>query len=428
MRGVNVETVLGLSVTSAGVAWVLLKGSGADAVTLDHDHYSIDAGDAPDISRYEATVRGARGIAEASGHRIRAVGVTFTADCEDTATLLLEALSGQGFDRIAAVPLATATETWAHTYGRTLGFERCALCVVEPAAATVVSVLYNFVRTANTQMRDSAGGIARWLTSVFAVNRSQPETLYLLGSRHDLDVIAGPLEEALPIPVVSSDEAQLSLARGAALSVDAVLAARAQPKPDAQKGQRTGRIPTVRPLVTRFGPHARTAAGIAIGLAGLLAVGATLVGESATPGETSPPPVTAATTPSMSIHSVPSVPAAPMTVQHAAAAPLPAPPPPVVEQTLIEEVTAEQYLGEQVMAEQSVPVEETLPVIAQEAVQPLANTPEPQVIPVALPGEPTPEALPPAAPVAPEVLPPPPPPPPPDPLQAALSPLFSGLP
>ena len=46
----------------------------------------------------------------------------------------------------------------------------------------------------------------------------RPESLYLIGSRCDLDAIAGPLDEHLAVQVVASLDAQLVLARGAALS------------------------------------------------------------------------------------------------------------------------------------------------------------------------------------------------------------------
>src|SRR5690606_19205495 len=130
--------------TSAGVAWVLMQGTGPDAVTLDHDHFSVaDTATDGDISRHQAAVRGACAIAEASGHRVTSIGVTWSDDVEAKATLLVKALPDMGFADVVTVPLADATQTWAHAFGRTLGFERCALCVVEPSAVTVVSVLYN---------------------------------------------------------------------------------------------------------------------------------------------------------------------------------------------------------------------------------------------------------------------------------------------
>ena len=38
------ETVLGLSMTSTSVGWVLLDGLGPDATTLDYDAFDVQAG------------------------------------------------------------------------------------------------------------------------------------------------------------------------------------------------------------------------------------------------------------------------------------------------------------------------------------------------------------------------------------------------
>ena len=43
-----------------------------------------------------------------------------------------------------------------------------------------------------------------WLSTAFGRNGSQPESLYLIGSRCDLDAITGPLDEGLSILVVAS--------------------------------------------------------------------------------------------------------------------------------------------------------------------------------------------------------------------------------
>ena len=66
--------------------------------------------------------------------------------------------------------------------------------------------------------RATALGLIDWLSSALGRNGSQPESLYLIGSRSELDAIAGPLDDCLSIPVVATHDAQLGLARGAASS------------------------------------------------------------------------------------------------------------------------------------------------------------------------------------------------------------------
>ncbi|SEH79335.1 hypothetical protein SAMN04489835_4196 [Mycolicibacterium rutilum] len=427
------DTVLGMSMTSSGIAWVLQQGTGADALTLDHDHFSVlsDVATDGDITKHEAAVRGARAIAEASGHQVRMIGLTWSNDVEAKAALLLKSLPDMGFDTVAAVPLADATQEWAQAYGRHLGFDRCALCVVEPSAVTVVSVLYNFVRTATTQMRESADGIARWLTGVFEVNRSQPESLYLLGTRGDLELIAGTLDEALPMPVVASDDAQLALARGAALR------AVVQPEPAAKAdvAEETVRLATSRPRsYARFKPHARVATVVAVAAVALFAIGPEFTADEETPVPTEAASSSTASTTSISVHAVPSAPKPPAVVQQLAAAPVPEAPP-----------VAEVYLAPEVpTVAEAEPVPEAVPAVAEApaevapvapapAAPVVATAPAPQILPAPLlpaPVLPPPAVLPPApaAPLDPVPAPPAPAPPPPDPIQMVLSPLFGGLP
>jgi hypothetical protein len=101
-----VETVLGLSMTSSGVGWVVLDGSGVDAKTLDHDVVDVSGRSADDIDRHLGAVRGARAIAAASGQDVRSIGVGWTDESAATATLVLRALPGLGFDKVVPVRLA----------------------------------------------------------------------------------------------------------------------------------------------------------------------------------------------------------------------------------------------------------------------------------------------------------------------------------
>ncbi|MGV0789311.1 hypothetical protein ABQF33_20605 [Mycolicibacterium sp. XJ2] len=111
------DTVLGLSMTSTGIAWVLLEGEGADAKTVDHDHFTVvaDVATDGDISTHEAAVRGARAIASASGHRVEAICMTWSADVDAKAELLRKSLSDMGFTKVATVRMADAARTWART-------------------------------------------------------------------------------------------------------------------------------------------------------------------------------------------------------------------------------------------------------------------------------------------------------------------------
>ena len=104
------ETVLGLSVTSSSVGWVVLDGSGSDAATLDHDVIEVKGRPAEDITRHLGAVRGAQAIASASGQHLALIGVTWTDDAAATANLVLRALPGLGFDKVVPVHLTDADD------------------------------------------------------------------------------------------------------------------------------------------------------------------------------------------------------------------------------------------------------------------------------------------------------------------------------
>ena len=78
------------------------------------------------------------------------------------------------------------------------------MCVVEPSAATLLSFGYDGVRTFATHMRESDDGLGRWLKDAFEINHVDPEHLFLIGSRGDVELISGRLSEALDMSVVTS--------------------------------------------------------------------------------------------------------------------------------------------------------------------------------------------------------------------------------
>jgi hypothetical protein len=219
--GLPVDTVLGVSITSTGVGWVLADGSADDDATLDHDAFDVDAGD---TSQHAVAVRGAQAIAAATGHEIRSIGVTWTHDAEPAARQLLESLRKSGYDNLVEVRLSQAAKAWVQGIGRELGYQSAAVCVVEPAAVTLLTVdAVGAVQIDVTQSRDSAtaDGLSHWLSDVLNGDRREPDSLLLLASRSDRDELTDPLDEALPMPVISTAEAQLVLARGAALALAA---------------------------------------------------------------------------------------------------------------------------------------------------------------------------------------------------------------
>jgi len=447
--GPKVQSVLGLSITSTSVGWVLLDGEGPDAVTLDHDAFDVqsDAG-VGDKPQHTAAARGAQAIATASGHQVGSLRVTWSEDVEADATALLKSLADLGFENVHAISLSEATRSWAIEVGRANEHAKTALCILEPGTATVMVVATGAgsVRTAVTNTRAHTVDLVDWLTTTFNRDGWLPECLHLVGSHDDLDAVKGPIGDTLPIPVIASVDSQLALARGAALATVWPVAVISPPVAEA------ARTETPRPdrskLVKDAKKVAVSAAAFAVvaGVLSLAAGSALNVGEVSMEAANSPAVDTSATS-SVRPVAAPTLapPAAP--VQAMVAQP---PPPPAAQPAPPETLTPPDEPVAAVRPErddapvyqQTVPaaplanVSAAAPTAAAPArvAAPLAVPPAvPPAAPLAVPPA-APLAVPPAAPLgAPIAAPPvpadpPEPPPPPDPLQIVMSPLLGGLP
>ena len=467
--------------TSTSVGWVLLDGNGPEAAALDHDAFDVDAGTdetAGETAQHKAAVRGAQSIATTCGHKVSSVRVTWTEDIDDDAKTFVKSLADLGFDNVLAMPLSKAGQAWGLEAGRESQHTKSGICILEPDAATVMIVATGAgsVRTAVTENRASADDLIDWLRTVFREDGWLPESLYLVGSRRDLDEVAEPIADALPIPVLDTVDAQLALARGAALASGTQLDTAASPVVATKRDRARQVLPAkepsdspatdaptvVRPieepakapkrrerpwLVTHAKKVTISAAGVAVvGAALSLAAGSSFNGGNVS-AQAADPTVPDASVTSASIHTLaPPLPAAPLpAAQPLAAAPPPASPVALPPEALPPETVT--HSAEPLIAAAPQPVAVPAPQHATAAPQ-HTTTPSPSAVPVAAPAPVTPAAAaplaavaaPPAgAPVAPAPIAAPPAPapaaadpadpaPPPDPIQTLLSPLFSGLP
>ena len=450
--GPEVQTVLGLSMTSTSLAWVILDRQGPDAFTLDHDAFDVQStadGTTPDPSQHAAAARGVQAIATASGHKVGVVQVTWSEDIEAAAADLLKSLADSGFDNVLTVPLNQAAQTWGVEVGRANEHKKTALCILEPGTATVMVVATGAgsVRTAVTNTRDHASDLIAWLITVFNRDGWLPESLHLVGARDDIDAVAGPIGDALPIPVFDSVDTQLALARGAALATVSAVAVGPSQAAETPANDLPSRRERPR-LVSHAKKVTISAAAVAIvGAALSLAAGSAFNGETVS-AQAADPQAEGASVTSASVPIVPTrISAPPAPVQPLAAEPSSAPPaPPQTPQLPAEPRSA--AVPEPV----SVPVRQQT-VSAPPPAAPVA-APAPPAAPLAAPAAPValpppaaplvvppapvaplapPPAAPLAAPPAPIAAPPPPPqpeepPPAPDPVQVVMSPLLSGLP
>jgi hypothetical protein len=421
-----VRTVLGLSKTSTSIGWVLVDGRDAAADPLDHDAFDVTSASAADSA---ATARRARGIAATTGYHVDCVRVTTSDVVPADITSLRKALAESGFDEVVTVPLPEAAKAWAKDVAVSNGHKKTAICIFgrDTVALSVIHTGSGAVKTRTTVSRDPAG-LIDWLTTALGRNGSRPESLYLLGSRSELDEIADQLDAALSIPVIATYDAQLALARGAAVSTAKYFG---EPVGHNRSGLASAaKISSVVAAVAVASLFALSGASAPIHMA-----------ENNIPYAESPPTPRAAEIPASAAPvsrpvASPVLPPQPSPEQ---AAPVSAPEPEPEVQPELRPAPAATFAA--VPKTITEPAPETAAIAAPEqhlpGLQPLLRVPEAQPAVAPAPAAaPAPVAAAPAAAPAP-VAPPPAsvpspspttPPPPPDPLQQILSPFFSALP
>ena len=218
------DAVLGLSVTPSAVGLVLVEGQDADGATMDRDAFEVRSRRRPSpqhtCEQAAAAVLRTEAIAAARGHRLHSIGVTWSDDADTEASLLLRSLTDSGFDNVVPVRLPEATEALAWGIAEVIGYQTTAVCVIEPE--TVIALIVHSgegaVQTAINHTIDSEEQLIRWLSAVFTRADWQPDALVVVGSGGDLEALMPRLEDVLSVPVFAPAEAELALARGAALA------------------------------------------------------------------------------------------------------------------------------------------------------------------------------------------------------------------
>ncbi|HKV18169.1 MAG TPA: hypothetical protein VJR50_03985 [Mycobacterium sp.] len=326
------DAVLGLSMTPTTVGLVLVEGQEADGATMDKDEFAVhDRGLASAVNTSEkaaAAVMRTEAIAAARGHRLHSIGVTWSEDADTEASLLLESLSESGFHNVVAVRLPEATEALARGIADVIGYDMTAVCVIEPDSviALVVDASDGAVQSAVNHAVTTDEDLARWLSSIFTQAEWRPEALVLVGSGSDLEAITPHLEEVLAVPVFVPAEAQLALARGAAIA--STLGPDVFADAPGDDSGRVGTAPRKSSLFPRIG-----AAGAMLGVgvvtfvvSGSLAIGLQLTGNESTGPAEKPAAASDSEKPAAVKNAQPAAPAP--TVEAALPAPPPAEPPP----------------------------------------------------------------------------------------------------
>ena len=218
------DIVLGVSMTPTTVRMVLVEGEKADGVTVDHDTFDVNGVDGPANSsaaeQVLAAILGTQESAEAGGHHLKSVGVTWT-DHSDAAALR-DALAASGVEDVMLVSEGHAAGALAQAVGRAVGYDTTALLFIDRDTATlsvvktddgsVVKVLGRSLHSAD------AMAVLTEMAAAVDAQDSPPQAMFVVGSGVDVSSVKTHLEPLVSVPISAPDEPELALARGAALA------------------------------------------------------------------------------------------------------------------------------------------------------------------------------------------------------------------
>jgi hypothetical protein len=216
-----VDAVLGISMTGFGVGLVLVEGRDGDGATLAHDTIDLRAYDERDVcDEVVSAVAHLDETAAGNGHELRSIGVTWNDYAEREAAQVMKSLAESGFGNVVPARLPQATEALARGIADVVGFDTTVVCVIEPEMVIALTVRPGDgpVRTAVNHLVDGDEMLSSWLREIFATADRRPDAVVVVGSAGDLTAVMPKLERALEVPVFTPAEAELALARGAALA------------------------------------------------------------------------------------------------------------------------------------------------------------------------------------------------------------------
>ena len=179
------DTVLGLSLTSTSVGWVLVEGRDADGTILDHDDFEVRPATGLQAvytsEQASAAVLDAQAAAAGHDQRMHVVGVTWSDEAAAESALLLETLNDAGFDNIVPVRLHDACDMLARAIAPMVGYDKAAVCVLD-GESTIVVMVDSCDDEAQTAIKQLSGGPGRAGALVDCPVRSQ-----LLAARRHRD-------------------------------------------------------------------------------------------------------------------------------------------------------------------------------------------------------------------------------------------------
>lgn len=209
-----VDLVVGLSLTSTAVRWVLVEGATGEGAPIDRGQFQVGALDAD----FLLDVLLNRGVV--AENRLHAVGVTWSNEAAVSASAVLDALADRGVRNVVVVPDTEAAGALAFGIAEITEYDDVAVCVVEPDVALVARVHAGDVKVERVNRpldREDAFELTSSVLVLLDSGDRLPDAVFVVGS-DDVEVIVSSFEAISDAPVFSAAEADLALARGAALA------------------------------------------------------------------------------------------------------------------------------------------------------------------------------------------------------------------
>ena len=206
--GIDLDLVLGLSMTSRAVRWVLVEGATGDGATIDRGTFdlteAVDPDDLLDVL-----------LIDEADNRMHAIGLTWTNEAEGAASGVLAALTARDYDNVIAVSELEAGDVLAAGIAGMADYDDVAVCIVEPDAAVVALVTSEGVTVDRIARPLDGADVVELPSSVMAMlelDNWLPDAIFVVGSAEDLDLITTTLDAVTDSPVISAAEADLALA------------------------------------------------------------------------------------------------------------------------------------------------------------------------------------------------------------------------
>ena len=219
-----VDVVLGVSLAPQTVHMVLVEGEAADGVTVDQNGFTLGGNStaAAAAEHVIAAILGTRDSAAHGGYRLKSSGVSWTNPSE--ATALRNALAARKIENVMLVSAVMSAAALAQAVGSATDCARTALLLVEPTTATLAVVDSADGSVADVHRHPLPNDRHATLSKLAAMvstaesMRGRPDGVFLVGSDVDIRSIKPTLEAATSLSLITPEEPEMALARGASLA------------------------------------------------------------------------------------------------------------------------------------------------------------------------------------------------------------------